>query len=262
MPQYDEGPGAVITRRRGRPVARTEPWNEPDLTVPELPVVPGPAALPVTGPVAPAAPAPWAGVDYSKPFAEIPGFDFGKLQTQGRGTPAKYTDAVRTFSQGIASLGTPRRNNLEPHVAYARANGFPNARSTSDDKIDFGDGNGPIDIIRAGSDAVWFQNGQDRLGAPAGEVASPAKGAFSDWSPAPVARPANAGYVPGVGVAGMGTALSGGFGGGSEREFYNALLAHAGTGAERRPSPISPQMQQGFSDALMGLQGKLRNKGY
>jgi hypothetical protein len=100
-------------------------------------------------------------------FAPIQGFDLGKLSTGG-GSAGKYTPAVRTFSQGVGSGLAIGRNNLAPMVTFAQAHGFPQATATDDDHIDFGDGNGPIDVVMADG-SLWFQNGADRF-APAPRI--------------------------------------------------------------------------------------------
>jgi hypothetical protein len=99
--------------------------------------------------------------------APIQGFDFGKLSgTTPYESAEKYSDAVRVFSRGLGAGVPLGRNNLGPMVSFAQANGFPNARAVGDDKIDFGDGAGPIDVWTS-ADQPWFQNGPDRLEAPA-----------------------------------------------------------------------------------------------
>lgn len=99
-------------------------------------------------------------------YAPLQGFDFTKLSTGG-GTAGKYTDAVRTFSQGIGSGLQIGRNDLGAMVEYAKKYGHANAQAVGDDKIDFGDGNGPIDVIQSNG-SLWFQNGGDRFGPTAG----------------------------------------------------------------------------------------------
>jgi hypothetical protein len=92
-------------------------------------------------------------------FAPVPGFDLNKLRNLDH-VNDKYTPAVRVFSRGLADLGldaVKSRGNLPPMVDYAKQNGFENAKTVSDDQIDFGDGHGSIDCIT--SDGTWwFQN--------------------------------------------------------------------------------------------------------
>jgi hypothetical protein len=92
-------------------------------------------------------------------LAPVPGFDTRKLNDLNY-VNAKYTPAVRVFSQGLATLGldaVTSRGNLTPMVDFAKQNGFPNAKTVSDDQIDFGDGGGPIDCITSWG-TWWFQN--------------------------------------------------------------------------------------------------------
>ena len=92
-------------------------------------------------------------------FAPVPGFDTGKINDPLKNNE-KYTPALRVFSRGLAALGLDAavsRGNLQPLVDYAKQRGFPNAKTVSDDKIDFGDGRGGIDVITAGG-TWWFQN--------------------------------------------------------------------------------------------------------
>ena len=95
-------------------------------------------------------------------YAQIPGFDFGKLADSTH-TSAKYTPAVRVFSQAIAAGNLqPGAEGLARVVEYAKAHGFANA-SAEGDSIDFGDGHGPIDAIRnfkSGREMGWWFNNQ------------------------------------------------------------------------------------------------------
>jgi hypothetical protein len=94
-------------------------------------------------------------------YAPIPGFDLGKLNgTIPYDSAAKYSPAVRTFSRMLGAGVTPSRGNLGPSIAWLQANGFPNAKAVGDDKIDFGDGNLPADVIRSDG-LVVFQHGTD-----------------------------------------------------------------------------------------------------
>jgi hypothetical protein len=100
------------------------------------------------------------------PYFAVPGFDFGKLQNTTH-VNAKYTPAVRAFSQAIAAEGLASvTDSLSSIVTFAKNNGFPNAKVTSSDAIDFGDGEGPIDTIVdvGGPDAHWwFHNNLQNL---------------------------------------------------------------------------------------------------
>lgn len=102
------------------------------------------------------------------PYANIQGFDYGKLSgATPYDSAEKYSDAVRVFSQGLGSGVQLGRNNLQSMVDYAKSRGFGNAQAVGDDKIDFGDGRGAIDVIQSNG-SVWFQNGADRLGGGGG----------------------------------------------------------------------------------------------
>lgn len=98
-------------------------------------------------------------------YGDIPGFVTDKIASGGNAayTPGgKYSPAVQNFSQFLGSGGQIGQNNLGAAVDFARKNGFPNAQSLGSDKIDYGDGNGPIDVVKSDG-SVWFQNGPDRL---------------------------------------------------------------------------------------------------
>lgn len=103
-----------------------------------------------------------------KIYAPVNGFKTEKLNgTEKYDSPEKYSDAVRSFSTGLGSGVQVSRNSIGGMVDYAKQSGFPNAKAVGDDKIDYGDGNGPIDVVMANGD-LWFQNGPDRLGGGAG----------------------------------------------------------------------------------------------
>lgn len=82
------------------------------------------------------------------PYGNVPGFDLGKLQDSTHQN-GKYIQSVRTLSQFIGSGGQVTRGHLDGLVAYAKAHGFANAHVVDDDEVDFGDGHGPIDVIRS-----------------------------------------------------------------------------------------------------------------
>lgn len=97
-------------------------------------------------------------------YAPVQGFDFEKINgTKPYDSASKYSDALRTFSAGLGSGVKLGRNALQGMIDYAHANGFTGAKAVGDDKIDFGDGNGPIDVIQSNG-SIWFQNGDDRFG--------------------------------------------------------------------------------------------------
>lgn len=109
-----------------------------------------------------------AGGSQGGTFVPIQGFDFDKLSGKKPYDSAdKYSDAVRAFSQMMGAGVVPSRNNLGASVDWLRANGFGGAKAVGDDKIDFGDGAGPIDIITSDGQ-IWFQNGADRFAGGSG----------------------------------------------------------------------------------------------
>jgi hypothetical protein len=96
---------------------------------------------------------------YKPPF--LLGFETSKLMDPNSGANAgsKYTDAAKAFGQAYLGGTGIARGQLGDMLNAVKAQ-FPNARAVGDDKIDFGDGNGPIDVI--GSDGtVRFQNTTD-----------------------------------------------------------------------------------------------------
>lgn len=94
-----------------------------------------------------------------RPF--LLGFDTGKLTDPASGSAdgSKYTPAAKAFGQAYLGGADIGRGNLGPMVNAIKQQ-FPNAKAVGEDKIDFGDGAGPIDVI--GSDgSVRFQNTTD-----------------------------------------------------------------------------------------------------
>lgn len=101
------------------------------------------------------------GQDYSN-FQLNPGFligfDPGKLNDPNKmpGESGKYTDAAKLWGAVTQTVGASR-GNMDQAIEIMRAKGFPNAKAVGDDKIDFGDGRGPIDVFRSDGQPV-FQN--------------------------------------------------------------------------------------------------------
>jgi hypothetical protein len=119
-------------------------------------------------------------------YAPIQGFDFDKLSgAKPYDSAEKYSDAVRAFSQGLGGGVKIGRNDLGGMIDYLRGAGFGNATAVGDDKIDFGDGKGAIDVINSKGE-VWFQNGADRFADPAtaapGAAGPGAVPGGMDWS--------------------------------------------------------------------------------
>lgn len=122
--------------------------------------IPGGVPLPASAP----APA----LDPAPTYAPIQGFDFDKITgAKPYDSPEKYSDSLRAFSQYLGSGGKIARNELGGAVDYFRSNGFSGAQAVGDDKIDFGDGRGPIDVIQSNG-SIWFQNGPDRFESAGG----------------------------------------------------------------------------------------------
>ncbi len=112
------------------------------------------------------------------------GFDRDKLFSPDSGSAAgsKYTPAAKAFAQGLKQDVGLSRGGLGNMTAYLKANGFPNAKEVGDDKIDFGDGQGPIDVIRGGDNQIVFQN---TTGNPTWEGQHGGAGGASDGGMAP-----------------------------------------------------------------------------
>lgn len=148
------------------------------------PTVPGPPTGPIDDPdpppTAPKPPAPPAPPPKTRTYGNIPGLDTGKLQNETYKS-YKYGDAARAFSSYVGGGGKVGRNDLQGLVDYAmREFGLKNAKAVGDDKIDFGDGSGPIDIILGGSDGLWWGQegpgdggGQSGGGAASGQPGTP-----------------------------------------------------------------------------------------
>jgi hypothetical protein len=138
---------------------------------------------------------------YKPPF--LLGFETSKLLDPNKteGESGKYTAAAKAFGQAyLSGRANISRGNLQPMIDAVRGQ-FPNARIVGDDKIDFGDGKGPIDVI--GSDGtVRFQNTLDNAqymaghggggaqpAAPAGHGGVPAPAQPTSLPPAPPMPP-------------------------------------------------------------------------
>lgn len=109
-------------------------------------------------------------IDKARGF--LVGFDTNKLNDPNKlpGESGKYTPAAKAFSKIAQTIGVGR-GQLDQAVGEAQRMGFPNARVIGDDKIDFGDGNGPIDVVRSDGQIVF----QNTTGNPQYEAAYAAK---------------------------------------------------------------------------------------
>lgn len=101
------------------------------------------------------------------------GYDSGKLNDPSYST-GKYNSAVQAFYNGLKQDVGLSRGGLGNMIAYLQANGFKGAKAVGDDKIDFGDGAGPIDVVRSDGQIVF----QDPRGVDpnAGRQAAPVGG--------------------------------------------------------------------------------------
>jgi hypothetical protein len=84
------------------------------------------------------------------------GFDTGKLNDPNYHSN-KYSNAAKTYFQGLENNVGISRGGLGNMVTFAQQNGFKNAKAVGDDKIDFGDGQGPVDVIGSNGE-VHFEN--------------------------------------------------------------------------------------------------------
>lgn len=143
-------PGATgIAAGEGAPNAGPAPVLDPPLGVPD-------AAADAPKPQT------WSpGANAGKNSGMILGYDTGKLDDPSYQKGTKYNAAVRAFSGGLKQDVGVSRGGLGNMNEYLKANGFPNAQVVGDDKIDFGDGGGPIDVIRSDGQIVF----QDPRGA-------------------------------------------------------------------------------------------------
>ena|SRR5438477_8815332 len=81
------------------------------------------------------------------------GFDYVKLNTPSHATP-KYVFARATQDVDLAWDRASRSAGLQKIVDYVKQNGYANAKVDGKDSIDFGDGNGSIDVLTG--DGTWW----------------------------------------------------------------------------------------------------------
>lgn len=119
-----------------------------------------------------------------RPF--LLGFEASKLMDPNSGSAAgsKYTPAAKAFGQAYLGGTDIGRGNLQPMLDAIKTQ-FPNATSDGQQKIDFGDGNGLVDVIRSDGSIVfqnttgnptWEQKGYGGGGAPSGGAPGGAHG--------------------------------------------------------------------------------------
>src|SRR6478735_1789547 len=81
-----------------------------------------------------------------KVYQPMLGFDYVKLNTPSHATP-KYVFARATQDIGFAFDRASRSAGLQQIADYAKTNGYPNTTVVGDDKLNFGDGSGDIDVL-------------------------------------------------------------------------------------------------------------------
>lgn len=86
-------------------------------------------------------------------YQPMMGFDYTKLNDPTHTTP-KYVFARATQDVNLAWDRASRSAGLQQIVDAVKQNGYPNATVTGKDSIDFGDGNGDIDVLT--SDGMWW----------------------------------------------------------------------------------------------------------
>lgn len=126
------------------------PPNPPDPPPPPPPNNPTPPPPPNSGTTAP--PRYEAGRTYNS----MAGWDDTKLNDLSHQT-AKY-DFARAMQTLGGSAGS-YRGHLGTIASFLNGRGYPNAKAVGDDKIDFGDGYGPIDVITGGGEWWWGPQG-------------------------------------------------------------------------------------------------------
>jgi len=89
----------------------------------------------------------------ARTYQPMLGFDYVKLNTLTHTTP-KYVFARATQDVNLAWDRLSRSAGLQHIVDVVKQNGYPNATVTGKDSIDFGDGNGPIDVLT--SEGTWW----------------------------------------------------------------------------------------------------------
>lgn len=121
---------------------------------------------------------------YHPDKAGIFGFETSKLQDPNF-TDTKYSPAAKAMSTALGEGVQMGRGNLDGLVNAVKAKGFPNAKVVSEDAIDFGDGNGPIDVLGDqgnGKDLIQFMNTtgnaqwESKYGKGGGAAGAPAEG--------------------------------------------------------------------------------------
>jgi hypothetical protein len=86
-------------------------------------------------------------------YQPMMGFDYTKLNDPSHTTP-KYVFARATQDVNLAWDRASRSGGLQQIVDAVKQNGYPDAKVTGKDSIDFGDGNGDIDVLT--SEGAWW----------------------------------------------------------------------------------------------------------
>lgn len=88
-----------------------------------------------------------------KVYQGMLGFDYAKLNNPNHNT-AKYVFARATQDLEFPWDRASRSAGLQRIADYAKERGYPNTAVIGDDKIDFGDGYGAIDVLTG--DGQWW----------------------------------------------------------------------------------------------------------
>jgi hypothetical protein len=99
-----------------------------------------------------------AGGSASRVYQPMLGFDYTKLNDPGHTTP-KYVFARATQDLDFAWDRASRSAGLQNVADYAKAHGYPDTKVTGDDTMDFGDGNGDIDVLTGDGQWWWGPQG-------------------------------------------------------------------------------------------------------
>lgn len=93
-----------------------------------------------------------------KVYQGMLGFDYAKLNNPNH-TTAKYVFARATQDLEFPWDRPSRSSGLQRIADYAKEHGYPNSTVIGDDKIDFGDGYGEIDVLTG--DGQWWWGPKD-----------------------------------------------------------------------------------------------------
>lgn len=158
-------PGSAMGGMVPQPEAGPPPPTGADQNSPPQPPPQNPTAPPVTtapgaatGQVAPPNPANPPPPHPDQPnYGEVAGFNIDKIRNEEKyngqnGEHLKYTPGLRQFSAAIGALGvSPDSESIPGVVAYINEHGG-HATAHGKDKIDFGDGHGPVDVLFGSGD--------------------------------------------------------------------------------------------------------------